>query len=593
MAHRHRAHDGPSGILEPAVREPTSSGSGPGTTAATPAAGRTPRASRSPVCQDLLGAPHRTTAASGRAPHGARLRACLHRPIAAATARRSAIGSADGGRHTASVTSPATSGTSLPVEGQTRERGSLLALLGWAGFAAAGALRGPDRRQLDRHLLAGAVRVREPGHRRHRPCDLAGRGATAPRVATERRPSGRPSSCRWRPSACRSCSLASHAWGWSTSRGRSCSTALYLLLVRIMALPYARARIGGLMAALALVLGLAYVGWTVVLWVEWWGLVGELRLPPFRPTQLGLTWGSASVAAHRAGPDDGRGGRRPGIRDARRPHHGQRPRRPDRGCRHHLGQPLRLAVARRARRSSSAALAAARLARSRTCCTGPAEPAGRGSPWCPWPSSVVVAAVVFGPAMIDRLVERWRWRSSHLLGHGAAHVRGAPVLGQGPGTWMVRRVGLHASPASWTSTCRTRTASTSRPRPSWAWSGLAAGLVAFGCRGVAARAGAARRETASRRRWAWASVFGLVYLALNVVVDVHTIVTVPLLLGIPIAVLDATSERGIGVPPVLRPWARPRAPSPWPRWSSAAWPPSCSSRGRSRWPSRTSVPSPP
>ena len=71
--------------------------------------------------------------------------------------------------------------------------------------------------------------------------------------------------------------------------------ALYLLLVRIMALPYARARIGGLMAALALVLGLAYVGWTVVLWVEWWGLVGELRLPPFRPAQLGLTWGSASV----------------------------------------------------------------------------------------------------------------------------------------------------------------------------------------------------------------------------------------------------------------------------------------------------------
>ena len=72
-------------------------------------------------------------------------------------------------------------------------------------------------------------------------------------------------------------------------------TALYLLLVRIMALPYARVRIGGLMAALALVLGVAYIAWTVLLWVEWWGLVGELPLPPFRPTQLGLTWGSPSV----------------------------------------------------------------------------------------------------------------------------------------------------------------------------------------------------------------------------------------------------------------------------------------------------------
>ncbi len=71
--------------------------------------------------------------------------------------------------------------------------------------------------------------------------------------------------------------------------------ALYLLLVRIMALPYARARIGGVMAALAVVLGAAYLLWTVQLWVEWWGLVGELRMPPLRPALLGMTWGSPSV----------------------------------------------------------------------------------------------------------------------------------------------------------------------------------------------------------------------------------------------------------------------------------------------------------
>jgi tetratricopeptide (TPR) repeat protein len=86
--------------------------------------------------------------------------------------------------------------------------------------------------------------------------------------------------------------------------------------------------------------------------------------------------------------------------------------------------------------------------------------------------------------------------------------------------------------------------------------GMAAGLVAFGS--VAWLLMRALRSGApSRRRWAWASVFGLVFLALNVVVDVHTIVTVPLLLAIPIAVLDATRERGLGLPTTLRSWARP------------------------------------
>ncbi len=51
-----------------------------------------------------------------------------------------------------------------------------------------------------------------------------------------------------------------------------------------------------------------------------------------------------------------------------------------------------------------------------------------------------------------------------------------------------------------------------------------------------------------RRRWAWASLFGLTYLALNVFVDTHTIPAVALLMGLPIAVLDATSSHGIRLP---------------------------------------------
>ena len=130
----------------------------------------------------------------------------------------------------------------------------------------------------------------------------------------------------------------------------------------------------------------------------------------------------------------------------------------------------------------------------------------------------------------------------------------APILGQGPGTWMVRRV-AYTLPGEMDLYMPHAHSQYLQTAAELGLVGLAAGLVAFGA--VAwLLLGALRGGDTMRRRWAWASFFGLVFLALNVVVDVHTIVTVPLLLGIPIAVLDATSERGIGIPRVLRPWAR-------------------------------------
>jgi hypothetical protein len=82
--------------------------------------------------------------------------------------------------------------------------------------------------------------------------------------------------------------------------------------------------------------------------------------------------------------------------------------------------------------------------------------------------------------------------------------------------------------------------------------GLAAGVVAFACVGwLLFRA--VRGVDEGRRRWAWASTFGLVFLALDIVVDVHTIATVAILVAIPIAVLDATSDRVIPLPTALRP----------------------------------------
>ena len=122
----------------------------------------------------------------------------------------------------------------------------------------------------------------------------------------------------------------------------------------------------------------------------------------------------------------------------------------------------------------------------------------------------------------------------------------APLLGFGPGSWMIRRVAFtepgeldwyqpHAHSQYFQTAAELGVV------------GLAAGVIAFGA--VAwLLLGALRGGDPERRRWAWASVFGLTYLALNVFVDTHTIPTVALLMGLPIAVLDATSRRGIGLP---------------------------------------------
>ena len=290
-------------------------------------------------------------------------------------------------------------------------------------------------------------------------------------------------------------------------------------------MPYARARIGGLMAALAIVLGLAYVVWTAVLWVEWWGLVGELRLPPFRPAQLGLTWGSASVlltvqVLMTAAAVGGLGFS-------------------TRGARITVSALLVLLAAVAiisGSRSGWLSLAGATVivgglalldARgrgllSRTLSSRSAR-IGADSP-----RSVVgvMAAVVFGPAMIDRLTGAGDAGRLTFWASAMRMFEDAPILGQGPGTWMVRRV-AYTLPGEMDLYMPHAHSQYLQTAAELGLVGLAAGLIAFGA--VAwLLFGALRDGDASRRRWAWASMFGLVFLALNVVVDVHTIVTVPL-----------------------------------------------------------------
>ena len=320
-------------------------------------------------------------------------------------------------------------------------------------------------------------------------------------------------------------------------------TALYLLLVRIMARPYARARIGGAMAAITLVLGGAYIVWSLQLWMEWWGLLGELQLPPFRPAQLGMTWGSPSVVMSVL------------VLMATAAIGG-------------------LGLATRGRRISVAALVAvvvavALISGSRS---GWLAIAGAvvivGSLWLldargrgllararasravrlaaiPLAIAAGLVAVALGPAMLNRLGSGDGGRLE-IWATALRMFEEAPLVGFGPGSWMIRRVAF-TEPGELDWYQPHAHSQYFQTAAELGLVGLLAGLVAFGA--VAwLLVRALRGHEPERQRWAWASVFGLTYLALNVLVDTHTIPTVALLMGLPVAVLDATSGRGIGLP---------------------------------------------
>jgi O-antigen ligase/Tfp pilus assembly protein PilF len=71
-------------------------------------------------------------------------------------------------------------------------------------------------------------------------------------------------------------------------------TGLYLFLVRLLADPWYRPRILGLVTLLAVLIGVWYVQACVAKWIEWWGLVGRITAPPLRPEFESLTFGNPS-----------------------------------------------------------------------------------------------------------------------------------------------------------------------------------------------------------------------------------------------------------------------------------------------------------
>jgi len=71
--------------------------------------------------------------------------------------------------------------------------------------------------------------------------------------------------------------------------------ALYLLLVRLMASPFFRPRLVSLGTVLFALIAIEFVAFVIYLWINWWGAVGHLAIPPLRPNFIGLSWGNPSA----------------------------------------------------------------------------------------------------------------------------------------------------------------------------------------------------------------------------------------------------------------------------------------------------------
>ena len=135
-----------------------------------------------------------------------------------------------------------------------------------------------------------------------------------------------------------------------------------------------------------------------------------------------------------------------------------------------------------------------------------------------------------------------------------------PMLGLGPGTWAARRV-AYTDPGELDFITPHAHDVYLQTAAELGIVGLAVGVIALAC--VAWLAiGAIRGDRPERRRWAWAAVVALVYLGLHSVLDFYAnMPAVLLLVAIPVAMLDATADRRLGLPARLAPLRRvdPRA----------------------------------
>ena len=377
-------------------------------------------------------------------------------------------------------------------------------------------------------------------------------------IVAWRRPQWRPSTAMWPALALPPLALGLSALSSPFQRlgleyvaWATLLVALYLLLVRFLAWPFVRARVGAVAATLGLALAAIYIGWVVVLWIEWWALTGVEAAPPLRPLFLGLTWGNPSavltvqvlllaIAAAGLGTATRRARAALAV----------------------LAVMTLLVIVMSGSRAGWLALAGALIVvvgiraapelwrRATSLRAGLTRALGDRRTQVSLVLGGILGAiliVLFLPGVLARFETGGDGGRPVYYAVALRMFVESPLLGLGPGSWAARRpayteageldyVVPHAHDIYLQTAAELGIV------------GLTVGAVALACI-VWLVIGAIRGDRPGRRRWAWAGAFALVYLGLHSVLDFYANMPAVLLLAaVPIALLDATAERSLGLP---------------------------------------------
>jgi O-antigen ligase len=322
--------------------------------------------------------------------------------------------------------------------------------------------------------------------------------------------------------------------------------ALYLLLVKILADPFFRARIGALAVTLVVVVGGAFAVTNVAHWVSWWHVIGRIAVPPLRPESESLVYGNPSAvltlvlllacsAIAVIGLASARGRAVVGVIVALTAFatlvSGSR------SGWLAIGIAVLTMAALLARDGGRRRRVRERLARVAADARGRATLAivGLGG---------VGAIAVLAPVVIRRAGAGGEdLRINFLLAAGRMFGE-SPLVGTGPGTWVIQRIRYTMAPEAdyyipHAHNIYAQTAS------ELGILGLVAGLVLLVSLALLVR-GAIRDEDPVRRRWAWAAAFALVYFAAHQLLDIYaSMAAILFAAALPVAWLDATAERPI------------------------------------------------
>jgi O-antigen ligase/tetratricopeptide (TPR) repeat protein len=320
--------------------------------------------------------------------------------------------------------------------------------------------------------------------------------------------------------------------------------ALYLLLVRVMSMPPARERVGGLAAFLGIALGLLYIAMVATRWLEWWELLGRFEMPMLRPTYLYLLGNGPTIVAPMlillsATAFGGLGWRE-----------GSRGRRGllailtvvtlaavlltgTRGSWLALAVALGVVVAGMAFRSRGRLRVRLGDRRSRVVLV----------------VGVAVALLLLAVAVpgLAQLAARGDGGRTALATVTLRMFESSPLTGEGPGTFAPRR-SSHTEPGEFADVVPHAHNLYLQTLGEAGLLGAVAGLVTIGAV-LWLLAGGLRDPDAGRRRWTWAAFFALLYVGVNSLVDgFANLPHVMLLAALPLAVVDATSRQTLGLP---------------------------------------------